>query len=239
MRLIPASGRQGGLLLALVAVVVGAVVLVAGVRSQDVAPQSRDVGRLDTGAPRSTATSPEPPDGTTTSPPGQPQGRPGSSGALPLGPSEPVHLSIPSIGVDTPVFPIGLAPDGTLAVPQPGPRLDHAAWFDNSPTPGQPGPAVIEGHSDSVQGPSVFFRLAEVRPGARILVTREDGARVEFRVDAVRDFAKSSFPTELVYGARDLSEPTLRLITCSGFDADIGHHVRNTVVFAHFVAARR
>jgi hypothetical protein len=29
-----------------------------------------------------------------------------------------------------------------------GPDLDHAAWFTTSPTPGQPGPAVIEGHVD-------------------------------------------------------------------------------------------
>jgi hypothetical protein len=54
-------------------------------------------------------------------------------------------------------------------------------------------------------------------------------------VDAVRDFLKSRFPTTLVYGSARLSEPTLRLITCSDFDASIRHHVGNEVVFAHLV----
>jgi LPXTG-site transpeptidase (sortase) family protein len=146
-----------------------------------------------------------------------------------------VTVAIPAIGVRTPVNPIGLGADGALDVPQPGPHLDQAAWFENSPTPGQPGPSVIEGHVDSVEGPSVFFRLGEVKPGDRVLVDRADGRTLTFRVDAVRDFLKARFPTTLVYGSARLSEPTLRLITCSDFDASIRHHVGNEVVFAHLV----
>jgi hypothetical protein len=37
-------------------------------------------------------------------------------------------------------------------------------------------------------------------------------------VNAVRDHKKAAFPTEVVYGAKDLSRPQLRLITCSDFD---------------------
>lgn len=153
----------------------------------------------------------------------------------PLGRARPVALTIPAIGVHTVVNPIGLAADGTLAVPQPGPHLDEAAWFRNSPTPGQPGPSIIEGHVDSVAGPSVFLGLGAVQPGDRVLVRRVDDRLLTFRVDAVRDFLKARFPTTVVYGSRDLSQPTLRLITCSDFDASIGHHVGNEVVFAHLV----
>jgi sortase (surface protein transpeptidase) len=150
-----------------------------------------------------------------------------------------MFLRIPAIGVRTRVYPIGKAPDGTLAVPQPGPRLDTAAWFENSPTPGQPGPSIVEGHVDSERGPSVFFRLGDLRPGNRIEVTRLDGTEVVFTVNGVRDFKKNAFPTALVYGARDLATPQLRLITCSDFDRSIGHHVGNTVVFAHLTAFHR
>ena len=150
-----------------------------------------------------------------------------------------MHLWIPSLDVSTPVFPIGLAADGSLAVPQPGPRLNQAAWFRNSPSPGQPGPAIIEGHVDSTQGPSVFFRLGAIAPGDRVHVRRSDGVRLTFVVDAVRDFKKASFPTKLVYGDADLSRPTLRLITCSDFDPSIHHHVGNEVVFAHLAKVRR
>jgi sortase (surface protein transpeptidase) len=136
------------------------------------------------------------------------------------------------------VLPIGLAPDGTLAVPRPGPDEDRAAWFENSPTPGQPGPAIIEGHVDTTRGPSVFFRLGAIRPGNRIHVRRSDGVEVVFTVDAVRDYKKAAFPTEEVYGATDLSRAQLRLITCSDFDRTLRHHVGNEVVFAHLTGLR-
>lgn len=210
-----ATGRRGGWgipLVALAAVVLGvALVARALVPQPEGADAPASVGTIDPQTPA--ASSP-----ASLQPP------------LPLSP--PRELRIPAIDVDTPVNPIGKNPDGTLAVPQPGPELNEAAWFDQSPSPGQPGPAIIEGHVDTAQGDSVFHDLAALRPGDRIEVTREDGIIATFTVDALRDVEKSSFPTKLVYGAKDLGTPSLRLITCSMFDPDIGTHVGNTVVFA-------
>jgi LPXTG-site transpeptidase (sortase) family protein len=217
-------GRRSVLALALAAVVAAVVLVVVVVRAQVSAPEPRSAGRID--PPRHSASH----DASRNH-------RTSSAGSTPLGPSRPVSISIPAIKVDTPVNPIGLATDGSLAVPQPGPHLDQAAWFVNSPTPGQPGPSIIEGHVDSTEGPSVFFRLGDVKPGDRIVVRRADGRVLTFHVDAVRDFLKSKFPTGLVYGGKQLSRPTLRLITCSDFDASIHHHVGNEVVFAHLVHA--
>jgi sortase (surface protein transpeptidase) len=225
-----ADNHRGGQILLALAVVAGGVALVlvalAGQQSVPKVPASA-AGTLAVSA--SPAPSQEPsssPSGTTA-----PRAIPEPAAPRPLPASKPVSISIPAIGVRSPVFPIGKNPDGTLAVPA-GSRLDHAAWFENSPTPGQPGPSVIEGHVDSVQGPSVFFRLGDIRPGDKISVVRRDRTTVVFTVNAVRDFAKARFPTELVYGG-DLGTPTLRLITCSDFDPSIGHHTGNEVVFAH------
>ncbi len=219
--------RRGVLALALAAVVTAVILAVIVVKAQVSAPEPRPAGRID------------PSGRTATAAPGATASGNGDAGPAPLGPSRPVTIAIPAIGVRTVVNPIGLGADGTLDVPQPGPHLDQAAWFRNSPTPGQPGPSVIEGHVDSVQGPSVFFRLGDVKPGDRVLVGRTDGRTLTFRVDAVRDFLKARFPTTLVYGSARLSEPTLRLITCSDFDASIRHHVGNEVVFAHLVRVSR
>ena len=209
--------RRGVLALALAVAALGLVLIGVAVHAQESAPQApRSVGSID---PPQSSASPSTPAG---------QGAPG-----PLGPSRPVRIRIASIGVNTVVNPLGKNQDGSLAVPQPGPRLDQAAWYDGSPTPGQPGPAIIEGHVDSVQGPSVFFRLGALRPGQKVEVTRSDGLHLEFVVDAVRDFPKSSFPTSLVYGGKNLSRPSLRLITCSDFDESTHHHVGNEVVFLH------
>ena len=207
--------------------VVGVVLIAVALRAQVSAPAPTSAGRID--PPGSSTTARE---GGATSPSG------GSAttrrkGPVPLGASRPLTISIPALHLTSRVNPIGLAEDGTIAVPQPGPLLDQAAWFQNSPTPGQPGPAIIEGHVDTEAGPSVFFELGDVVPGQKILVTRADGKRLTFTVDAVRDYLKSRFPTEVVYGAKDLSTPALRLITCSQFDPATRHHEGNQVVFAH------
>jgi sortase (surface protein transpeptidase) len=219
--------RRWPLWLALALIAVGAALIVVAVSAQRSAPQPpRALGRLDTTTQHG---------GRRGSPP---QVRPAPAGKQPLPASPPTRISIPAIGVDSQVIPLGLAPDGTLAVPQPGPHLNNAAWFKNSPAPGQPGPSIIEGHVDSQSGPSVFFQLGNIRPGDRIDVTRADGIRLEFTVNAVRDYLKTKFPTDVVYGADDLSHPQLRLITCSDFDPTIEHHIGNEVVFAHLTSTQ-
>jgi hypothetical protein len=219
-------GRRGALTtLAVAALVAGTILIVVAARAQQSAPQPpRSVGSLDS------------PSGSASKPAGRDAPvQPAGTGHTPLGASRPVSLRIPALGVRTRVNALGLAGDGSLAVPQPGPELDQAAWFDKSPTPGQPGPAIIEGHVDSELGPSVFFKLGDIRPGDKIHVTRRDGVEVVFTVNAVRDYKKASFPTAVVYGG-DLSRPQLRLITCSDFDAATHHHVGNEVVFSHLTA---
>jgi LPXTG-site transpeptidase (sortase) family protein len=163
----------------------------------------------------------------------------GSTGSAPVARSRPTHIEIPAIGVDAAVFAIGKAADGTLAVPQPGPNLDKAAWYHGSATPGQDGPAVIEGHVDSDSGPSVFYRLGSVSVGDKVRVDRMDGATAVYVVDAVRTYAThADFPTLGVF-ASPLDRPTIRLITCSNFDSSIGHYVGNTVVFGHLTHFHR
>jgi hypothetical protein len=145
----------------------------------------------------------------------------------------PRRISIPAIHVSARVQTLGLARNGALAVPQPGPHYNEAAWYDGSPTPGEEGPAIMEGHVDSAsQGPSVFFRLGALRPGDRVYVTRGDRSVAAFAVNGVRRYAKDAFPTSLVYGNTNYA--ALRLITCGGsFDGSTGHYVDNIVVFAH------
>jgi hypothetical protein len=143
-------------------------------------------------------------------------------------PGRPVQIEIPSIGVDAPIVPLGLNPDRTLEVPS---DFGDAGWWTGGPRPGERGPAVIAGHVDSYTGPAVFFRIADLRPGARIAVVRRDGTRARFAVIGSEHYPKAQFPTARVYGrTRDAQ---LRLITCSGvFDRASGHYLDNTVVYA-------
>ena len=91
--------------------------------------------------------------------------------------------------------------------------------------------AVLAGHVDSREGPAVFFRLHELRPGDAVHVRRSDGTVVDFVVDAVLRVPKDAFPTAEVYGP--VPGPALRLLTCGGrFDPRSGHYTDNVVVFA-------
>ncbi len=183
------------------------------------------------------------PGGGWTNVPGEPPGSASALTADPAGdpagqtPALPTQKSadgrgmrvvIPGIGVDAPVIDLGLNPDGTLEVPT---RFDQAGWYTGGSLPGEAGPAVIVGHVSSRQGPGVFYRLRDLRPGDLVRVIRPDGSVARFRVEEVVQYPKSAFPTERVYG--DVTGSRLRLITCGGaFDYSTGHFVDNVVVFA-------
>lgn len=146
--------------------------------------------------------------------------------------SKPVVLEIPALDVHSVVRDVGRTPEGALETPAPGPFYDDAAWYRHSPTPGSIGPAILLGHVDSAtDGPSVFYRLGELRRGDRVRIRRADDSIAVFVVDEVRRYSKRGFPTKLVYG--DIDHAGLRILTCGGaFDDSTGHYLDNIVVFA-------
>jgi hypothetical protein len=148
--------------------------------------------------------------------------------ADPLAASEPVSLSIPVLSVRSDVVPLGLEDDGTLEVPT---AARDAGWYEQSPTPGELGPAVLAAHVDWADQEGVFSSIGDLRIGDEIEVERADGSVAVFQVERIASYAKSGFPTDAVYG--DLDHAGLRLITCGGeFDEGTGDYPDNIVVFA-------
>ncbi len=145
--------------------------------------------------------------------------------------ADPAFVRVTSIGATSSLIPLGLHDDGTLEVP-----IDFAVagWYSLGPRPGQVGAAVIAGHLDSYNGPAVFARLPEVRPGDEVEVTRKDGSIVRFSVTRIDVYPKDRFPTMAVYGPTE--GPELRLITCGGaFDRARGSYRDNVVVYARMI----
>jgi hypothetical protein len=227
------GGRRGVLLAAAATAllaVLGIVLVILGLRSSDGLGTVTDTSATSTSAattPRA-PTSPAPSRTARSGDPGR-RNSPGFGSFLTGSP--PVGLAIPSIAVrSTKIVDLGLQDDGSIEVPR---DASAPGWFTPGPSPGQLGPAVIAGHVDSTTGPAVFYRLSELRPGARVDVTRTDGSVATFSVDRVLTFEKDDFPTRAVYGATTRAE--LRLITCGGnYDDDTGYD-SNTVAFAHLV----
>ncbi|MGD0605349.1 MAG: class F sortase [Streptosporangiaceae bacterium] len=173
------------------------------------------------------------PDPSTIVPPGVSTSTPvltkPSSTPVGLPASAPVRIIIPAIEVNAPVVGVG-DPGGVVGVP---PLSDHnlAGWFAGSVTPGQNGPSLIDGHVDSVTGPSVFFSIKNLKPGDVIKVLRKDGSTVQFRVTWLQSVSKTIFPWKAVLGPTGY--PALRLVTCGGpFDYLTGHYVDNIIVYA-------
>ncbi|MBY8873239.1 class F sortase [Micromonospora sp. PLK6-60] len=150
--------------------------------------------------------------------------------------SPPTNLTIGKIGLRAPVHPVGIARDGSIDVPATA-RAQEAGWYDQGPTPGQYGPAVIVGHVDTTTGPAVFHDLKSLADGDRVEVTRQDRSVAEFEVTEIRRYGKERLPVDEIYG--DFSRPNLRLITCGGrwVGGETGY-ADNLVVYASLVGAR-
>ncbi|MFJ6200032.1 class F sortase [Micromonospora sp. NPDC092111] len=150
--------------------------------------------------------------------------------------SPPTQIAISSIDLRAAVHDVGIAPDGSIAVPDTA-RAQEAGWYDRGPTPGQYGPTVIVGHVDTTTGPAVFHGLKELRDGDEIEVTRADRKVAVFEVDQVQRYGKDRLPADQIFG--DFSRPNLRLITCGGrwIGGETGY-ADNVVVYASLVRAR-
>ena len=141
----------------------------------------------------------------------------------------PARISIPQIDVDSAIVPVGLEPDGTMAIPR---DVATIGWYARGVVPGEPGSAVVTGHVDSrSQGPGAFFGLSTLDVDDRVVLTSADGIDQEWRVVARERRERADIPHELVY-ARS-GPPRLVLITCGGaFDRTARSYAENVIVYA-------
>jgi hypothetical protein len=140
----------------------------------------------------------------------------------------PDHITIPAIGVDTTVVPVGLDAADALGVP-----ADPAAvgWWAAGPVPGAAaGTAVLDSHVNYAGQPGAFADLGRLRPGATITLT--GAGRVQrFVVTGLREYPKASLPWSTVFASS--VEGRLALVTCGGpFDPATGHYLDNILAFA-------
>jgi hypothetical protein len=125
---------------------------------------------------------------------------------------------------------LALNPSGVLEPPPAG-KADHAGWYAKGPVPGEGGTAVLAGHVDTPTGRhGAFFALGKLPKGSRVEVTRKDGRRSVFTVDAVEVYPRNKFPDRKVYGSS--AKPQLRLITCGGRYTKAGGYAGNVVAYA-------
>lgn len=142
----------------------------------------------------------------------------------------PVRVSIPAIGVNTAVLPVGLDKNKALAIPE---DITKVGWYDLGVPPGsEQGSAVLVAHRDGrVQGHGVFYNLGQLVPGNRVQVTTADGGKLNYKVVARELISKKKLPYDELFAIDGPAR--LTLISCGGYyDRNNGGYQDNVVVTA-------
>jgi sortase (surface protein transpeptidase) len=139
--------------------------------------------------------------------------------------SQPTHLSIPSLGVNAAILPVGTDRYGAMEAPGAGhpasdPIWGSAFWWKFGAKPGQPGNAVLAGHVDRDDGShAAFWNLGQIQPGDSIIITEQAGQTFTFQVTRVTAFpipdgGPDDPVIQRVFGPATTAN--LNLITCYG-----------------------
>lgn len=141
----------------------------------------------------------------------------------------PRRIRLPSLDLDLPVIPVGVAGDGQMAIPE---DVDEAGWYRHGPSPGEPGNAVIAGHvDDREQGLGAFRRLGDLEVDDVVVVESADGSTARWRVSGRKTIDKQALEADDLF--RRSGRPQLVLVTCGGeFDANVRSYRSNVVVVA-------
>ncbi len=139
----------------------------------------------------------------------------------------PSRVSIPALGIDAQVVPVGVDGEGQFEVPS----AQTVGWYHYGPQPGDDGAAVLAAHVDYNGKAGAFFDLAKLKEGDLVTVDFDDGSVLLFRVAGQALYDKQALPAETLF-RRD-GQPVLHLATCGGvFDPDSRSYVGNRVVTA-------
>lgn len=122
-------------------------------------------------------------------------------------PSEfPARIRIPSIGLDTPVIPVGLTANGEIEVPNGSTK--NVGWYQYGKLPGDLGNAVFDAHVFAA-----FKNLRYAKIGDIISVVDAQGIEQRFRITSSVVYPVSDVPMENII--LDESSRNIVLITCA------------------------
>ncbi|WP_138760823.1 class F sortase [Modestobacter altitudinis] len=144
----------------------------------------------------------------------------------------PVRLRL--AGVDAPLDPVGVGPDGAMTLPE---DVDRVGWYRFGPAPGaDEGTAVLAGHvDDAEQGLGALAPLRELDAGAEVEVTDAAGAVTRWRVVSRELIEKRAVPLTALF--QRAGPPRLVLLTCGGeFLPELRSYTDNVVVVAEPVS---
>ncbi len=143
------------------------------------------------------------------------------------GPDVPVALSITAIKLNSKIIPIGLTAEGALDVPSGSTK--NVGWYKDGAAPGEVGSAVLDAHVFAA-----FAHLDRLTAGSNIYITMQNGAKLHFKVYAVRTYKNADVPLNTLFNKVD--GRYLNLITCAGkLTADRSTYDHRLVIYSKLV----
>jgi LPXTG-site transpeptidase (sortase) family protein len=125
--------------------------------------------------------------------------------------SQPTHFSVPVIGLSAPIQQVGLTKAGDMEVPLSETTL---GWYQGGAYPGNPGPAVLAGHTGYPDKPAPFRKLEQLKKGDAITIEDVVGHKATFTVTETALYTPDTAPRERIFGPT--SHAQLVVITCTG-----------------------
>jgi LPXTG-site transpeptidase (sortase) family protein len=144
----------------------------------------------------------------------------------------PAKLEIPSIGLEAPIVPVGVEPDGTMAAPK---SAGDVGWWAGR-KPGE-GNVLLDGHHDWNGRLGSFYRLPELKEGDKIIVHGSDKKKVlTYKLVWIKNYDRNIDATDLL--GNKSGKQIATLITCAGaFDVAAGTRRERAVARAELVSA--
>jgi Sortase domain len=123
----------------------------------------------------------------------------------------PVKLTIPALGVEAAVEPVGQDPDGAMSAPT---HPDDVAWYELGPGMGVPGNVVFAAHVNWDGRLRPFGLLHQLRAGDAVQVIDAQGRGFEYLVESSQWVRAEGAPVEEIFAQPVV--PVVTLITCGG-----------------------
>jgi len=123
----------------------------------------------------------------------------------------PVKMSMPSIGVEAPIVPVGLDDDGSMSAPT---DPDTVAWYRLCPGMGVAGNVVLAGHINWTGRTRAFGFLDQLDHGDPILIVDADGHGYQYVVESSHWVRAEGAPVEEIFAST--GDTVLTMITCGG-----------------------
>jgi sortase (surface protein transpeptidase) len=127
-----------------------------------------------------------------------------------VAPAPTARIEIPSIDVNAPLTPVGLV-NGALGTAR---TLWQVGEYTGGVVPGQPGLAILVGHSGAPGQWGVFENLSELKVGQTLKVVTASGASTSFVVTSSAAYPANATGANALFGPA--SGSVLRLVSCYG-----------------------